>query len=105
MALVESSLPTQIKAPELETVRVIDYDGKLKHAFTGTVKFRLYLHSAHPKVDPVTKEMYFFGYNFGNAPFLHYSRVDKNGKLISDFGIDKPRIQVVPFILTEKFLP
>ena len=50
MALVESSFP-HVLTPELATVGPCDFDGRLTTAMT-----------AHPKTDPVTGELHFFGY-------------------------------------------
>ncbi|HEU0145402.1 MAG TPA: carotenoid oxygenase family protein, partial [Bradyrhizobium sp.] len=52
LALEEAHLPTEIEPGTLATRGYHDYDGRLRGAFT-----------AHPKTDPVTGEMVFFGYN------------------------------------------
>ena len=62
MALVESSFP-HVLTPELDTVGPCDFDGRLTTAMT-----------AHPKTDPVTGELHFFGYGFA-PPFLTYHRL------------------------------
>ncbi|HZI44100.1 MAG TPA: carotenoid oxygenase family protein, partial [Ilumatobacter sp.] len=51
MALYEVSLPTEIRA-DLSTAGGVDFGGRLSTPFT-----------AHPKVDPVTGEMLFIGYD------------------------------------------
>jgi carotenoid cleavage dioxygenase len=51
-ALEEGDAPYQVQLPEMSTVGKHTFNGKLRHNFT-----------AHPKVDPVTKEMIFFGYH------------------------------------------
>lgn len=68
LALCEAGLPYQV-TPDLETVGRYNYDGKLKTRFT-----------AHPKFDPETGEMLFFGYS-PLPPFLTYHVVDAAGKL------------------------
>ena len=52
LALWEGGPPHEIKAPSLETVGPYNFGAKLKHAFT-----------AHPKVDPKTGELMFFGWS------------------------------------------
>jgi carotenoid cleavage dioxygenase len=51
-ALEEGDAPYQVQLPEMTTVGKHTFNGQLRHNFT-----------AHPKVDPVTKEMIFFGYH------------------------------------------
>lgn len=75
LALVESSFPCEL-SPELETIGVYDYDGKLESAMT-----------AHPKLCPVTGELHFFGYGFFE-PYLTYNRVSADGQLVQSAPID-----------------
>jgi len=65
-ALVESSLPTRV-SPELETLGVETFGGKLDFSFT-----------AHPKICPVTGEMHAFGYGYA-PPYLVYHRIAADG--------------------------
>jgi carotenoid cleavage dioxygenase len=65
-ALVESSLPTRM-SPELETLGVETFGGKMDFAFT-----------AHPKICPVTGEMHAFGYGYA-PPYLVYHRIGADG--------------------------
>ena len=69
LALVESSFPCEL-SPELETLGVHDYDGKLESAMT-----------AHPKLCAETGELHFFGYGFAE-PYLVYNRADASGQLV-----------------------
>ena len=69
LALVESSFPMCL-GPELQTLEVWDFDGRLTTAMT-----------AHPKVCPRTGELHFFGYGFG-PPLLTYHRADAEGRLV-----------------------
>jgi carotenoid cleavage dioxygenase-like enzyme len=76
-ALLEAARPTQV-GPDLETLGEYDYDGALVGPMT-----------AHPKIDPVTGEMIFFGYN----PFPPYLRVhvaDASGRLVRTVEVDLP---------------
>jgi len=52
LALEEGHLPTEIEPGTLNRRGYCDYDGGITGPFT-----------AHPKIDPVTGEMVFFGYN------------------------------------------
>lgn len=75
LALVESSFPCEL-SPELETIGVYDYDGKLQSAMT-----------AHPKLCPITGELHFFGYGFFE-PYLTYNRVSADGTLVQSEVIE-----------------
>src|SRR3954454_25278625 len=77
MALVESSFP-HVLTPELATVGPCDFDGRLTTAMT-----------AHPKTDPVTGELQFFGYGFA-PPFLSYHRLSAAGELVTSAEIAVP---------------
>jgi len=79
LALWEGGEPHVIQVPDLETVGPYTYEGKLVSAFT-----------AHPKVDPVTGEMMFFGYSFAEPPYLKYSVVSASGELLPTVPIDLP---------------
>ena len=69
MALVESGFPYEL-TPELATVGPQDFDGRLTTAMT-----------AHPKRDPRTGELLFFGYRFA-PPYLTYHRLSAAGELV-----------------------
>jgi carotenoid cleavage dioxygenase len=73
-ALMEAAKPTRI-APDLSTEGEWDFDGALHSSFT-----------AHPKIDPETGEMLFFGY----LPRLTYHVVDAAGRLVRSVPIDTP---------------
>ena len=77
MALVESSFP-HVLTPELDTVGTCDFDGRLTTAMT-----------AHPKTDPVTGELHFFGYGF-MPPYLTYHRLNAAGELVTSAEIAVP---------------
>jgi carotenoid cleavage dioxygenase len=89
-ALVEAFLPTQVR-PDLSTVGRYDFDGKLRSAMT-----------AHPKVDPVTGEMLFFGYDPFGPPWLRYHVANADGELVRSEDIDiKGPSMVHDFAITE----
>jgi len=79
LALVESGFPHAI-SPELDRARIHDFDGTLSSPMT-----------AHPKVDPVTGELVFFGVDPFGPPFLRYHVVDAAGQLTTTEAIDVPR--------------
>jgi carotenoid cleavage dioxygenase-like enzyme len=93
LALNEGGSPHAIKLPELETIGEYTYDGKLISRFT-----------AHPKVDPVTGEMIFFGYSLFPAPYLQYSVVSAAGELLWTVPIDLPiGVMMHDFAITENY--
>ena len=90
LALVEVCLPTQVR-PDLSTVGRYDFRGKLRSSMT-----------AHPKMDPVTGEMLFFGYDPFGPPWLRYHVVHASGELVrsEDIDIQGPSM-VHDFAITE----
>ncbi|MBN0048551.1 carotenoid oxygenase family protein [Streptomyces actuosus] len=69
LALCEANVPFEI-TPELETVGAHDFGGKLRTAMT-----------AHPKEDPVTGELHFFG-SSPFPPHLVYYVADAKGEIV-----------------------
>jgi carotenoid cleavage dioxygenase-like enzyme len=67
-----------IKLPDLETIGVQTYGGKLERTI-----------SAHPTVDPRTGEMMFFDYA-PFPPYLIYGVISADGKLVHQVPIDLP---------------
>ena len=93
LALWEGGAPYAIKLPELETIGEYTYNGKLASAFT-----------AHPKVDPVTGEMMFFGYSLFTPPYLQYGVVSAAGKLLRTEPIDLPiGVMMHDFAISENY--
>jgi len=78
LALMEAAPPTEL-TEALDTVGPYDFDGRLGGPMT-----------AHPKVDPVTGELVFFGYS-PLAPYLRYHVADADGVLTTSVDIDLPR--------------
>ncbi len=72
----EIGFPYELSPKDLSTVGVYDFDGKLDTNMT-----------AHPKVDPETGELHFFGYGFFE-PFLTYHVADAQGRLIHSAPIE-----------------
>jgi carotenoid cleavage dioxygenase-like enzyme len=92
LALAEVGYPYELTR-QLETRGEYDFAGALESSMT-----------AHPKIDPVTGELLFFGYDFG-AVHLRYHRASADGKLTStipiatahttmmhDFGVTETRV-------------
>ncbi|WP_414754964.1 carotenoid oxygenase family protein [Anabaena sp. CCY 9910] len=92
LALWEGGAPYAIQVPDLETIGEYTYNNQLSSAFT-----------AHPKVDPVTGEMMFFGYSFA-PPYLHYSVVSATGELVRTVPIDLPMgVMMHDFAITANY--
>jgi carotenoid cleavage dioxygenase-like enzyme len=66
----EVGLPYEISPKDLSTTGVYNFAGKLTTAFT-----------AHPKIDPATGNLHFFGYGF-TPPFLTYHVAAPDGQLL-----------------------
>jgi len=78
LALWEAGLPHALDPRTLETIGPFDFRGRLTGAMT-----------AHPKLDPETGEMLFFGYGL-LPPFLRYHVVAKDGTLMRSEEIEVP---------------
>lgn len=76
--LEEIGLPYQISGEDLSTVGAYDFDGQLATAMT-----------AHPKIDPISGEMLFFGYGVIDKS-VTYHRVDAAGALVQSETIPLP---------------
>jgi carotenoid cleavage dioxygenase len=79
LALVESGFPHAV-SPGLDRARIHDFDGALASPMT-----------AHPKVDPQTDELVFFGSDPFGPPFLRYHLVDAAGTMVHTAEVDIPR--------------
>jgi carotenoid cleavage dioxygenase len=77
LALVESGFPYCV-TPDLATEGWYDFDGRLTTSMT-----------AHPKLDPGTGELHFFGYEFA-PPYLTYHVADATGALVHSEEISVP---------------
>jgi carotenoid cleavage dioxygenase len=78
LALWEGGPPHALDPRTLETEGPHDFAGRLAGAMT-----------AHPKLDPESGEMLFFGYGFA-PPFLRYHVVDASGRLVRSEEIEVP---------------
>lgn len=96
LALQEADKPYVLKVLEdgdLQTLGMIDYDKRLAHSFT-----------AHPKVDPVTGEMFTFGYGHEGPPYITYRVISKDGFMHDPvpITISEP-IMMHDFAITENY--
>jgi len=82
LSLYESSLPFEVilsQNGELSSIGWEEFNGEWEMPFT-----------AHPKIDPVTKELVFFGYQLEKPPYVKYGVADASGKIIRKLDINIP---------------
>ncbi|CAM6098998.1 unnamed protein product [Calypogeia fissa] len=96
LAMSEDDLPHVVKVTdegEVETLDRYNMNGNLKGAMTS-----------HPKVDPVTGELFSISSSFGAAPYLKYFVVSKDGVKGPDVPITIKRPMIAhDFAVTENF--
>lgn len=92
LSIWEGGPPYELDATTLETKGRYSFGDKLKGAFT-----------AHPKVDPETGEMFFFGYS-PMPPFLRYYVVSADGELeqAETIKVNLP-VMMHDFAITENY--
>jgi carotenoid cleavage dioxygenase len=91
LALWEGGPPHALDPVTLETFGPHDFAGRLQGAMT-----------AHPKLDPESGEMCFFGYGFA-PPFLRYHVADAQGRLVRSVEIDAPWASMMhDFVVTRR---
>lgn len=79
LALHEGDFPYWIRMAcngLISTIERCTFDSQLQHAFT-----------AHPKVDPITKELFAFGYSVKDAPYCWLYRFDPQGTMTANFAV------------------
>jgi carotenoid cleavage dioxygenase len=93
LALEEGHPPTEIEPGTLATRGYCNYGGRIAGPFT-----------AHPKIDPVTGELVFFGYNARGplTPALSFGAIDAACKVTRFERFEAPYASMVhDFIVTE----
>lgn len=96
LALEEGHPPTEIERDTLATRGYCDYGGAINGPFT-----------AHPKIDPVTGEMLFFGYNATGllTAGMSVGSIDRTGKVTRFDRFKSPYAAMVhDFIVTERHI-
>jgi carotenoid cleavage dioxygenase len=92
LALCEAGLPYEL-SPDLDTVGPVDFQGRLTTAMT-----------AHPKEDPETGELFFFGYGV-RPPYVTYHRLSAAGELEQSVELDVPGPTMMhDFAITEHYV-
>ena len=93
LALFEAGLPHELDTATLETKGFFDFAGKLGGPMT-----------AHPKFDPVSGELLFFGYQ-PFPPYLTYYRADRAGNLVESRPIDSDSpVMMHDFVATDDYV-
>jgi carotenoid cleavage dioxygenase-like enzyme len=91
LTLGEVGFPYELRADDLTTVGAYDFGGRLRGNMT-----------AHPKIDPDTGTMHFFGYNF-SEPYLVYHVADRTGALVSSQPVAvKASTMIHDFAITDR---
>ena len=87
----EVGYPYELSADDLSTTGLYDFSGKLTTACT-----------AHPKIDPQTGNLHFFGYGF-TPPYLTYHVTDAEGRLVSSQEVPVERSTMIhDFAITDR---
>jgi carotenoid cleavage dioxygenase len=95
LALKEDSRPWEVDPDTLETIGEWSYEGQLR---SQTV-------TAHPRLDPETGELYFFGYEAGGLATrdVAYCVADKNGRLVREDWFQVPYCALMhDFVVTKE---
>lgn len=91
LASGEIGLPWELDPHDLATVGAYDFGGALTTSMT-----------AHPKIDPATGSLHFFGYWFA-PPFLTYHVADASGALVHSEPVELPRSTMMhDFAITDR---
>ena len=97
LVLKEDDRPIEIDPVTLATLGSYDWGGKLR---TKTV-------TAHPKIDPVTGELLFFGYEAegDGSSAMAFCTADKHGRLVREEWFEPPYVAMVhDFAITRDYV-
>jgi len=93
LSLGEAGWGYEIDPGDLSTRGIFNYDNKLQTAMT-----------AHPKIDPVTATLHFFGYSIFK-PYLTYHQANAAGELIKSEALDTSGPAMMhDFAITENYV-